>query len=93
MNSKFDLIMGEKQESEDLVLVLTTRNQIYLEMVKQAFDGEDIPSLVKSIAGYHTRGMLPFHQSFFDYRLYVSKDHEERASEIVSTIVPPEELT
>jgi hypothetical protein len=48
--------------------------------------------LVKSVAGYHARGMLPFDQGFFDYRLYVSKEHAEKAREIVETIVPPEEL-
>lgn len=82
----------ETQNSNNLILILTTNNQIYLEMVKQALDGEDIPALLKSTAGYHSRGMLPFPQGFFDYRLYVSSEHEQRASEIVSTIVPPEEL-
>jgi hypothetical protein len=94
MKSIFDVNMEERknQNSDDLILVLTTNNQIYLEMVKEALESEDIATLIKSVAGYHTRGMLPFQQGFFDYRLYVSKEHEERASEIVSTIIPPEEL-
>ena len=76
----------------DLVLVLTTNNQIYMEMVKDALEGEGIPVLIKSVTGVHGRGMLPFGQSFFDYRLMVSKEHEKRAQEIVETIIPPEEL-
>ena len=82
----------EKEETDGLELILTTRSQIYLEMVKDALEGESIPALIKSVTGYHVRGMLPFEQGFFDYRLYVSKDCAERAREIVETIVPPEEL-
>jgi hypothetical protein len=77
---------------DDLELILTTKSQIYLEMVKEALESEGIPALVKSVAGYHSRGMLPFKQGFFDYRLFVMKEHELRAREIVETIVPPEEL-
>jgi hypothetical protein len=91
------LSMIEKGDREnglpaDLELVLTTRSQIYLEMVKEAFESEGIPSLIKSVTGYHSRGMLPFKQGFFDYRLLVMKEDEARAREIVETIVPPEEL-
>ena len=85
-------MQGEKKDADGLELVLTTRNQIYLEMVKDALEGEGIPALVKSVTGYHTRGMLPFEQGFFDYRLYVSKEDVERAREIVETIIPPEEI-
>lgn len=74
---------------DDPVLVLTTNNQIYMEMVKDALEGEGIPVLIKSVTGYHGRGMLPFGQQFFDYRLFVSTEHEKRALEIVETIMPP----
>jgi hypothetical protein len=80
------------KELEDLVLILTTKSQIYAEMVKDALEGEDIPMMIKSIAGNYSRGMLPFAQSFFDYRLYVTRANEERAREMVETIVPPEEM-
>ncbi|HBC46171.1 MAG TPA: hypothetical protein DCZ43_03925, partial [candidate division Zixibacteria bacterium] len=53
---------GENGLPADLELVLTTRSQIYLEMVKEAFESEGIPSLIKSVTGYHSRGMLPFKQ-------------------------------
>lgn len=87
--------MTEKKpaiESEELSLILTTRSQIYLDMVKDALEEENIPVLLKSITGYHNRGMLPFEQGFFDYRLYVTKQFEQRGREIVETIVPPEEI-
>ena len=48
--------------------------------------------MIKSVTGNYSRGMLPFKQGFFDYRLFVMKEHENRAREIVETIVPPEEL-
>lgn len=83
---------SQPQELEDLVLVLTTNNQIYTEMIKDALEGENIPMMIKSVTGNYSRGMLPFPQSFFDYRLYVSRANEERARELVETIVPPEEL-
>ncbi len=88
----YEIVPGNKTDTGDLQLILTTKSQIYLEMVREALEGEGIPSMVKSVTGYHSRGMLPFEQSFFDYRLYVSKEDEERAREIVETIVPPEEL-
>ena len=91
------VIDGEKRshsgnQSEDLNLVLTTNNLIIMEMVKEALENEGIPVLLKSVAGYHSRGMLPFGQQFFDYNLFVSENDKIRAEEIVATIVPPEEL-
>ena len=86
------IAQGDNTETGGLQLILTTKSQIYLDMVREALEGEGIPSMVKSVTGYHARGMLPFGQGFFDYRLYVSKEDEERAREIVVTIVPPEEL-
>jgi hypothetical protein len=77
---------------DDLALVLTTSDQILMEMVKGALEGEGIVVLLKSAAGYHSRGMLPFAQGFFDYRLLVSTADERRARDIVETIIPPEEL-
>ncbi len=77
---------------DGLALVLTTNDQILMGMVKEALEGEGIAVLLKSVAGYHSRGMLPFAQGFFDYRLYVSITDEVRAREIVETIIPPEEL-
>lgn len=77
--------------SEEPALILTTSNQVHMEMVREALEGEEIPVLLKSVAGYHSRGMLPFGQGFFDYRLYVAREHEQRAREIVETIIPPEE--
>ena len=68
--------------------VLTTGSQIYLEMVKTALEEEGIVALVKSIAGYHNRGMIPIEQGLFDYHLLVATEHEERAREIVERIVP-----
>jgi hypothetical protein len=82
----------QAEQPEGLELILTTQSQIYLEMVKEALEGEGIPALIKSVAGYHARGMLPFAQGFFDFRLFVSKEDEKRAHEIVETIIPPEEL-
>jgi hypothetical protein len=79
-------------DSEGIALILTTHNQILADMVKGALENENIPVLLKSVAGYHSRGMLPFQQGFFDYRLYVSKENEKRAMEMVETIMPPEEL-
>jgi hypothetical protein len=95
---RYNLVIDGKEQGKsgnapgDLTLVLTTNNQIYMEMVKDALEGEGIPALIKSVTGYHGRGMLPFGQQFFDYRLFVSKEHKERALEIVDTIVPPKEL-
>lgn len=81
----------ENSDHDDLVLVLVSGNQIYVEMVKDALEEEGIPVVLKSPTGYHIRGMLPLSQEFFDYRLYVDKEHSERASEIVRMIVLPEE--
>jgi hypothetical protein len=90
--SMIDKPDNSRDQQGELSLVLTTKSQIYLEMVMAALDGEGIPALVKSVAGYHSRGMLPFNQGFFDYNLFVSKENEVKAREIVETIVPPEEL-
>jgi len=79
-------------KAEDLILVLVTKDQIYLNMVKDALDAIDIPSIIKSPMGHYLRGMLPIDQGFFNMRLYVQKKHEDKAAEIVSTIIPPEEI-
>jgi len=79
-------------DPDDVALILQTRNQVYVDMVIAALDNEKIPALLKSVTGYHWRGMLPFEQGFFDYRLYSTKQDEERARQIVETIVPPEEI-
>jgi hypothetical protein len=79
-------------DPDDIVQILRTRNQVYVDMVIAALHNEHIPALVKSETGYHGRGMLPFELGFFDYRLFVTMTNEERAREIVSTIVPPEEI-
>lgn len=83
---------SHESKAEDLILVLVTKDQIYLNMVKDALDGIDIPSLIKSPMGHYLRGMLPIDLGFFNMRLYVQKEHENKAAEIVSTIVPPEEI-
>jgi hypothetical protein len=93
-NSKENMVRRKTDysESEDVVLILQTRNQVYVNMVIPALENEKIPALLKSVTGYHLRGMLPFEQGFFDYRLYVTAANEERARQIVETIVPPEEI-
>jgi hypothetical protein len=85
-------LRGENNDSEELELVLVSRSQILIEMVREALEGEGIPAMIKSVTGYHARGMLPFQQGFFDYRLYVSKEDSLMAKEIVETIIPPEDL-
>jgi hypothetical protein len=85
-------LRGENKDSEELELVLVSRSQILIEMVREALEGEGIPAMIKSVTGYHARGMLPFQQGFFDYRLYVSKEDSLMAKEIVETIIPPEDL-
>jgi hypothetical protein len=77
-------------DPDDVVMVLKTRNQVYVDMVIGALEHEGIPALLKSASGYHARGMLPFEQGMFDYLLYVTKVSEARAREIVETIVPSE---
>jgi hypothetical protein len=37
--------------------------------------------------------MLPIDQGFFNMRLYVQKNFQDKAAEIVKTIVPPEEIS
>lgn len=92
VGSMIDKRDNSHDQQDELSLILTTKSQIYLEMVMDALDSEGIPTLVKSATGYHSRGMLPFNQSFFNYNLFVSKESEVKAREIVETIVPPEEL-
>jgi len=79
-------------DADEIVRVLTTSDLILMEMVRSALDAENIPALLKSVAGYHIRGMLPFGQDFFDYRLSVPKTFEMRAREIIETIVPAEDI-
>ena len=78
---------------EDLIMILETKNLIYVNMVKGALDNEGIPALLKSPMGHYLRGMMPIDQGFFNLKLYVRKKDEEKAAEIVRTIVPPEEIT
>ncbi len=79
-------------DPDEPALVLTTKDQIQMAMVQEALERENIPVLLKSVMGYHDRGMLPFGVGFFDYRLYVARRHESRAREIIEMIVPPEEI-
>jgi hypothetical protein len=78
---------------EDLMLILTCKSQVYSSMVMEALENEGIPALLKSPVGCNLRGMLPISMGFFDYRLYVNKIHGERASRMVETIVPVEEVS
>ncbi len=89
-----DMVMLKSRngDPEDAVLILQTRNQVYADMVIAALENENIPALLKSVTGYHWRGMSPFQQGFFDYRLFVNPHDKERAGQIVRTIVPPEEI-
>jgi hypothetical protein len=80
------------QMKDDLVLVLTTKNHVFMDLVKEALKKRDIPVLLKSPTGYYLRGMLPFDQGFFNLRLYVQKEHQPEAEDIIRTIVPPEEI-
>ena len=89
---KLERKIDSNKNASDLVMVLSTKNQIYAEMVKNALDTEGIPSLLKSPTGSYLRGMLPISQGFFDFRLYVQNTHYIRAGELVETIVPAEEL-
>jgi hypothetical protein len=76
----------------DVVLILETKNHMYMNLVKEALEDQNIPVLLKSPMGYYLRGMLPIDQGFFNLRLYVQKEYKSRADEIVQTIVPPEEI-
>lgn len=78
----------ENIDNGDTILVFVSGNQIYIEMVKNALEEEGIPVLLKSPTGFHLRGMVPLQQEFFDFRLYVAKEHSGRASEIIRMIVP-----
>ena len=77
---------------DDVVLILETKNDQLMNLVKGALENSRIPVLLKSPAGYYLRGMLPIDQGFFNLRLYVQKEFEARAQEIVKTIMPPEEI-
>lgn len=85
--------MPREVMKDDLVLILETKNYMFMNLVKEALENKDIPVLLKSPMGYYLRGMLPIDQGFFNLRLYVLKQHQTEAEEIVSTIVPPEELS
>lgn len=85
--------LSKPRDGDDLVLILTCRNQIYSNMVLEALRSEGIPALLKSPVGNNLRGMLPVSMGFFDYRLYVNKIHRQRASRVVETIVPAEEVS
>ena len=76
----------------DVVLILETKNHMFMNLVKEALENQDIPVLLKSPMGYYLRGMLPIDQGFFNLRLYVQKEFEPEANEIVRTIVPLEEI-
>lgn len=77
---------------DNLVLVLTTKNHIFMDLVREALQNRDIPVLLKSPTGYYLRGMLPIDQEFFNLRLYVQREHQPEAEDIIRTIVPPEEI-
>jgi len=81
-----------KSKTEDLVIILKTKNQIYAEMVKESLEGDGINVLLKSVMGHHLRGMLPMQQDFFDYSLYVRAAFADKAREVVEIIVPQEEI-
>jgi hypothetical protein len=83
----------ENNMKEDIVLILETKDNILANMVKEALENQDIPVLLKSPTGYYLRGMLPIDQGFFNMRLYVQKIFQDKAVEIVETIVPPEEIS
>ena len=79
-------------KTDDLVLILKTKNQIYAEMVKESLEADGVNVLLKSIMGHHLRGMLPMRQDFFDYSLYVRAEFVDKAIEVVEIIVPKEEI-
>ena len=83
---------GNGEIGDDIVLILESKNHVFADMVMEALKVRDIPVLLKSPTGYYLRGMLPIDQGFFNLRLYVQKRFQDEASEIVKTIVPPEEM-
>jgi len=85
--------MAKDAMKDDIVLILETKNHMFMSMVKEALENQEVPVLLKSPMGYYLRGMFPIDQGFFNLRLYVQKEYEARAIEIVRTIVPPEELS
>ena len=85
--------MNDQKEIDDgIVLILESKNHVFAEMVMEALKARDIPVLLKSATGYYLRGMLPIDQGFFNLKLYVQNKYQAEASEIVETIVPPEEM-
>lgn len=84
--------MVQDTMESDVVLILVTKNHMYMNLVKEALENRNIPVLLKSPMGYYLRGMFPIDQGFFNLRLYVQKEYEAEANEIVRTIVPPEEI-
>ena len=86
-------MMAKDSMKDDIVLILETKNHMFMNLVKEALENRDIPVLLKSPMGYYLRGMLPIDQGFFNLRLYVQQKHRAEAEEIVKTIVPPEELS
>jgi hypothetical protein len=86
------MVTASGKENNDLTVILKTKSQIYAEMVKEALEQEGITVILKSTMGHHLRGMLPFAQDFFNYSLYIQKEHADAAEEIVNTIVPDEEI-
>ena len=83
---------NSEKNNQDVVLILKTKNQIYAEMVKEALENDNIHVLLKSATGHHLRGMLPFEQGMFDYSLFVVPEFEDKAKQVVETIVPKEEI-
>lgn len=81
-----------REIGDDIVLVLESKKHVFADMVLEALKERGIPVLLKSPTGYYLRGMFPMDQDFFNLRLYVHKDNETIASDIVKTIVPPEEI-
>lgn len=81
-----------KEIGDNIVMVLESKNHVFADMVVEALKEKGIPALVKSPTGYYLRGMFPMDQDFFNLRIYVHKENETVASDIVRTIVPPEEI-
>ena len=85
------MVSASEKNNDDLTIILKTKSQIYAEMVKEALEAEGIIVILKSTMGHHLRGALPFAQDFFNYSLYIQKEHTDIAENIVDTIVPHEE--
>jgi hypothetical protein len=81
-----------REIGDDMVMVLESKKHVFADMVMEALKERDIPVLLKSPTGYYLRGMFPMDQDFFNLRLYVHREYETIASDIVKIIVPPEEI-